>query len=67
MEVRPPRQLVKFNEDNTQSDVPVVTTVPDLADHPLGKGNTLNTHHISIAKQGLSFQNASEKIKHIFF
>ena len=36
MECRPPRKIVQFVENEGQSK-PAVTTVPDLADHPLGK------------------------------
>ncbi len=36
MECRPPRQLVRIHEENVGTTLPVVTTVPDFADHPLG-------------------------------
>ena len=35
MECRPTRHMVQINEENLGTDLPVVTTVPDLADHPL--------------------------------
>jgi len=37
-EQRPIRQLVKIHEENVGTDLPVVTTVPDLSDHPLVVG-----------------------------
>ena len=36
MTVRPPRQRVIIENTESGCDVPVITTVPDLADHPLG-------------------------------
>jgi len=37
-EQRPIRQMVKINEEHLGTDLPVVTTVPDLSDHPLVAG-----------------------------
>lgn len=34
---RPLKERVVYHEDNLDTDLPVVTTVPDLSDHPLGK------------------------------
>ena len=36
MECRPPRKIVQFVENEGELK-PTVITVPDLADHPLGK------------------------------
>jgi len=38
LEQRPLRQLVKICEENVGTNLPVVTTVPDLSDHPLVLG-----------------------------
>jgi len=37
-EQRPIRQMVKVNEEHVGTSLPVVTTVPDLSDHPLVTG-----------------------------
>ena len=37
-EQRPIRQMVKINEEHLGTSFPVVTTVPDLSDHPLVTG-----------------------------
>lgn len=33
---RPMKQRIVYHEENIGTNLPVATTVPDLADHPLG-------------------------------
>ena len=40
MPCRPPRQIIKINEEDrgaSGNSLPTITTVPDLADHSLGE------------------------------
>lgn len=45
MDVRPARDLVKVECDSTNRNELIVTTVPDLADHPRGKIRKQHTAH----------------------
>ena len=48
MPCRPPKERLIYHEENLDTDLPVVTTVPDLADHHLG--NILFSLHIERGK-----------------
>ena len=37
MPCRPIKERVVYHEENLDTDLPIATTVPDLADHPFGK------------------------------